>query len=85
MKYLDEFREKEPFTAILSKIKSLPPLPVSFMEVCGTHTVAISKSGLRNLLPSSIRLLSGPGCPVCVTAFEDVDRIIMLAAEGKAD
>jgi hydrogenase expression/formation protein HypD len=85
MKYLDEFREKEPFTAILSKIKSLPPLPVSFMEVCGTHTVAISKSGLRNLLPESIRLLSGPGCPVCVTAFEDVDRIIMLAAEGRAD
>ena len=82
MKYLDEFREKESFTAILSKIKSLPPLPTAFMEVCGTHTVAISKSGIRNMLPSNIRLLSGPGCPVCVTSFEDVDRIIMLAAEG---
>ena len=85
MKYLDEFREKDPFQAILSKIKSLPPQPLSFMEVCGTHTVAISKSGLRNLLPSGIRLLSGPGCPVCVTAFEDVDRIIMLAREVRAD
>ena len=85
MKYLDEFREKDPFQAILSKIKSLPPQPLSFMEVCGTHTVAISKSGLRNLLPSGIRLLSGPGCPVCVTAFEDVDRIIMLAGEKRAD
>ena len=84
MKYLDQFREKESFTAILSKIKSLPSLPVAFMEVCGTHTVAISKSGLRNMLPSNIRLLSGPGCPVCVTSFEDVDRIIMLAAEGIA-
>ncbi len=52
------------------------------MEVCGTHTVSISKSGLRSLLPPGIRLLSGPGCPVCVTSLEDVDRIIMLAAEG---
>ena len=85
MKYLDEFREKDPFQAILSKIKSLPPQPLSFMEVCGTHTVAISKSGIRKLLPADIRLLSGPGCPVCVTAFEDVDRIIMLAREVRAD
>jgi hydrogenase expression/formation protein HypD len=85
MKYLDEFREKDPFQAILSKIKSFPPQTLSFMEVCGTHTVAISKSGLRKLLPANIRLLSGPGCPVCVTAFEDVDRIIMLAREVRND
>ncbi len=85
MKYLDEFRDKDPFQAILEKIKSIPPQPLSFMEVCGTHTVAISKSGLRKLLPGNIRLLSGPGCPVCVTAFEDVDRIIMLAREVRND
>lgn len=83
MKYLDEFREKEPFKAILSKIRSLPPQTISLMEVCGTHTVSISKSGLRSLLPSGIRLISGPGCPVCVTSLEDVDRVIMLAAEGR--
>jgi len=51
MKYLDEFREKEPFKAIISKITSLPPQTISLMEVCGTHTVSISKSGLRSLLP----------------------------------
>jgi hydrogenase expression/formation protein HypD len=46
------------------------------MEVCGTHTVAIARAGLRSLLPPGIRLLSGPGCPVCVTANADIDRII---------
>lgn len=83
MKYLDEFRKKESFKAILSKITSLPPQTISLMEVCGTHTVSISKSGIRNLLPPDIRLISGPGCPVCVTSLEDVDRVIMLAAEGR--
>ncbi|KPJ56343.1 MAG: hypothetical protein AMJ42_05450 [Deltaproteobacteria bacterium DG_8] len=83
MKYIDEFRKREPFNALLSKIKSLPLQTISLMEVCGTHTVSISKSGIRSLLPPNIRLISGPGCPVCVTSLEDVDRVIMLAAEGK--
>lgn len=83
MKYLDEFREKEPFQAILSKITSFPIHEISLMEVCGTHTVSISKSGIRNLLPKGIRLISGPGCPVCVTSIEDVERIILLAEEGR--
>jgi hydrogenase expression/formation protein HypD len=48
------------------------------MEVCGTHTVAIARSGFRSVLPRTIRLLSGPGCPVCVTANADIDRIIAL-------
>ena len=52
--------------------------PLRLMEVCGTHTMAIAKSGLRSLLPAGIRLLSGPGCPVCVTANSDIDRIIAL-------
>lgn len=83
MKYLDEFREKEPFQAVLSKIASLNLGDISLMEVCGTHTVSISKSGLRSLLPPGVRLISGPGCPVCVTSLEDVDRVILLAREGK--
>ena len=49
---------------------------LALMEVCGTHTVAIAKSGIREVLPRSIRLISGPGCPVCVTANADLDRII---------
>lgn len=83
MKYLDKFREKEPFQAILSKITSLSLQEISLMEVCGTHTVSISKSGIKNLLPQGIRLISGPGCPVCVTSLEDLDRIILLAEEGR--
>jgi hydrogenase expression/formation protein HypD len=82
MNYLDGFRAKEPLQAVLSRIKSLPPNPLSIMEVCGTHTVSISKFGLRSLLPSHIRLISGPGCPVCVTSQGDIDLVIMLAREG---
>lgn len=50
--------------------------PLNFMEVCGTHTVAIAQSGIRSVLPSDIKLISGPGCPVCVTANVDIDRIV---------
>jgi len=82
MKYLDAFRAKKPLQAVLSRIKSLPAKPLSIMEVCGTHTVSISKFGLRTLLPSHIRLISGPGCPVCVTSQGDIDLVIMLAREG---
>jgi hydrogenase expression/formation protein HypD len=82
MKYLDAFRAKEPLQAILSRMEALPSNPLSIMEVCGTHTVSISKFGLRSLLPSRIRLISGPGCPVCVTAQGDIDLVIMLARDG---
>lgn len=55
--------------------------PVNLMEVCGTHTVAISRAGLRQILPPGLRLLSGPGCPVCVTDQQDIDTVIELAKE----
>ena len=55
--------------------------PVAFMEVCGTHTMAIAKSGIRNLLPPGFKLLSGPGCPVCVTAQGDIDAVIELVRQ----
>jgi hydrogenase expression/formation protein HypD len=51
------------------------------MEVCGTHTVSIFRSGIRSLLPAAISLLSGPGCPVCVTAQKEIDAFIALARE----
>ena len=50
----------------------------TFMEVCGTHTMAIARHGLRDLLPPDVRLVSGPGCPVCVTAMRDLDTVIAL-------
>ena len=52
---------------------------LTFMEVCGTHTMAIARYGLRELLPDGMRLVSGPGCPVCVTAIADLDRVVALA------
>lgn len=53
--------------------------PVKLMEVCGTHTVAIFRHGLRSILPPDIHLLSGPGCPVCVTSIKDVDTAIAIS------
>ena len=53
---------------------------VAFMEVCGTHTVNAFRCGLHSLMPPNVTLLSGPGCPVCVTAQGDVDQMIQLAA-----
>jgi hydrogenase expression/formation protein HypD len=55
--------------------------PVSLMEVCGTHTMSIGRSGLRTRLPADLRLLSGPGCPVCVTPCVQIDEIIAMARE----
>lgn len=55
--------------------------PMAFMEVCGTHTVALFRTGLKSLLPPALRLVSGPGCPVCVTAQGYIDAAIALARE----
>jgi hydrogenase expression/formation protein HypD len=55
--------------------------PVKIMEVCGTHTVAIAKNGLRAVMPENVTLLSGPGCPVCVTANTDIDTAIEFAKQ----
>ena len=52
---------------------------INIMEVCGTHTMAIAASGMRRLLPKGLKMLSGPGCPVCVTAPGDVDRAVKIA------
>lgn len=55
--------------------------PVQLMEVCGTHTMAIFRTGLRSLMPQSLRLLSGPGCPVCVTHDNFLEQALAIAAE----
>ncbi|MEA3306647.1 MAG: hydrogenase formation protein HypD [Elusimicrobiota bacterium] len=53
---------------------------INFMEVCGTHTMAIAASGMRKFFPKELKMLSGPGCPVCVTSQGDIDRILEIAA-----
>lgn len=64
---------------LIKKLRDSINEPLTFMEVCGTHTHAISKTGIRRALAGKIRLLSGPGCPVCVTADAEIDRFIELA------
>lgn len=56
--------------------------PLKFMEVCGTHTMSAFRSGLRSLLPDNLSLLSGPGCPVCVTPNEYLDKAIAIAEQS---
>lgn len=71
--------------ALLARIRRAAeqlPRPVTFMEVCGTHTHAIAAAGLRRLLPGHVRLISGPGCPVCVTPVGYVDTAEALARRG---
>ena len=78
MKYVNEYRDPELSKKLLDRIHRRSHKPVKLMEFCGGHTVAIFKHGLRQLLPPNIEMLSGPGCPVCVTAAADLDRAIAL-------
>ena len=61
--------------------KNKPGRSINIMEVCGTHTMAISRYGLRQLIPENINLISGPGCPVCVTPIGDIDWVIEIARQ----
>lgn len=83
MKYLDEYRDPALAKNLIDALqrRSFSKDAIRLMEICGTHTVAIFRSGLRQVLPPQIRLISGPGCPVCVTANEDIDRAIWLAQQ----
>ncbi len=78
MKYIDEYRNQELGKRLVDHIHHQSTKPVKLMEFCGGHTVAIFKHGLRQLLPQTIEMLSGPGCPVCVTANSDLDKAIAL-------
>ena len=79
LKHIDEYRDAEISQNLVKKIKSISQKEVRLMEVCGTHTVSIFRSGIRSVLPPTISLLSGPGCPVCVTAQAEIDAFIELA------
>jgi hydrogenase expression/formation protein HypD len=79
MKYSEEYRDSQISRKIISRIKTVSPNGIRLMEVCGTHTVSIFRNGIRTVLPKSISLISGPGCPVCVTDQQDIDAFIALA------
>jgi hydrogenase expression/formation protein HypD len=76
MTFLESFRNKELVAALIQKIREERSKPIRIMEVCGGHTMAIRKYGIQTLLPAEIELLSGPGCPVCVTDQKFIDIII---------
>ena len=79
MKYIDEYRDRTLIRNLVSKIQQYADRKYTFMEVCGSHTMAIQRFGIPALLPSNIRLKSGPGCPVCVTGKSYIDRAIAYA------
>ena len=79
MKYLDEYRDGRVAAKVLSEIRRVTTRPWTLMEVCGGQTHSIVKHGLDRLLPSSIELVHGPGCPVCVTPLEQIDKAHAIA------
>jgi hydrogenase expression/formation protein HypD len=79
MKYLDEYRSETAAAKYAARIKECVTRSWTLMEICGGQTHTIVKSGLESLLPEEIALVHGPGCPVCVTPLELIDRAIALA------
>jgi hydrogenase expression/formation protein HypD len=79
LKYISEFRRTGLADGLISQIRRRSRKPVRFMEFCGGHTVSIFRYGIRQVLPETIEMVSGPGCPVCVTANADLDKAIALS------
>ncbi|MEN6616664.1 MAG: hydrogenase formation protein HypD [Syntrophorhabdus sp.] len=79
MKFLDEYRDPFAARALAEMIRSQARSRLRIMEFCGGHTHSILRHGIRQLLPSTIEMLSGPGCPVCVTSAPDIDRAVAIA------
>jgi len=79
LKYMEEYRDADIARSLVKKIKAKSKTRVRLMEVCGTHTVSIFRSGIRSVLPETITLLSGPGCPVCVTDQQEIDAFVALS------
>jgi hydrogenase expression/formation protein HypD len=77
--YTEAYRDPRIAGELVERIHSTARSPMRIMEVCGTHTTAIFRHGIRSLLPDTIDLLSGPGCPVCVTAQAEIDAFVRLA------
>lgn len=79
MKFIDEYQNGELAKKLVQRITGLSVRSIRLMEFCGGHTHAIMRYGIRQLLPETIVMKSGPGCPVCVTAIGDLDKAIALA------
>jgi hydrogenase expression/formation protein HypD len=80
MKFIDEYRAKEPAQRYAQALKRITTKPWTIMEVCGGQTHAIVKFGIDELLPPAVTLVHGPGCPVCVTPLELIEKAIEIAS-----
>jgi hydrogenase expression/formation protein HypD len=80
MKYLDEFRDPVAATALVERIRHTATRPWTVMEVCGGQTHSIIRNGIDQLLDGAVEFIHGPGCPVCVTPLEMIDRALTIAA-----
>ena len=80
MKYLDEYRDPRVAGRLLGAIRRAATRPWTIMEVCGGQTHTLVRSGIDRLVPDGLRLVHGPGCPVCVTPLEQIDRALAIAA-----
>ena len=81
MKYLDEFRDGRVAAKVLAEIRRIVTRPWTLMEVCGGQTHSIVRHGIDRLLPDGIELVHGPGCPVCVTPLEQIDKAHAIARQ----
>ncbi|MBF0494008.1 MAG: hydrogenase formation protein HypD [Candidatus Omnitrophica bacterium] len=79
MKYIDEYRDTKLCLSLAERIRAISKKPLNIMEVCGGHTMSIRKNGIQKMVGKHIKFISGPGCPVCVTAISDIDKAIKLA------
>ena len=78
MKHLDEYRDSALVKPLVAELHKALKKPVRLMEVCGTHTMAIFRNGVRSILPEGMEIVSGPGCPVCVTSASHMDAFIAM-------
>ncbi|MFC2089259.1 hydrogenase formation protein HypD [Bacteroidota bacterium] len=79
MKYIDEYRDKELVEILVDKLQNTVTSSWSIMEICGGQTHSIMKYGLQDLIPEQLTLIHGPGCPVCVTPVEQIEKAIAIA------
>ncbi|PIZ27090.1 MAG: hydrogenase formation protein HypD, partial [Chloroflexi bacterium CG_4_10_14_0_8_um_filter_46_9] len=78
MKFIDEYQNSELAKGLVKRIAKQSTKTIKLMEFCGGHTHAIMRYGIRQLVPKTVEMRSGPGCPVCVTATADLDKAIAL-------
>ncbi len=79
IKYAEEYRDPAIARQLIRQIRERSKTPIRLMEVCGTHTMSIFRNGIRQVIPEHIALLSGPGCPVCVTSQWEIDAFVALS------